>query len=237
MDDLQFRRNVYADPSNLDEETRQAIKEDASREQFVNELTDLDRDIKQALAIDVPSDLTQKLILKQTFVSHRQQQKKKRVHLALAASVAFALGLSLNVLQFSSAYNSLSDHALAHIHHEDGEFANTMPANVTLASLNNKMATFNGSFSDHIGELISAEYCRFDGMKSLHLVFKGETSPVTVFVIPQNDKLTIESQFADEKFRGRAVAYQRSNIVIIGDENEELTKWQESVETSVRWST
>lgn len=237
MDDLQFRRNVYADPSNLDEETRKAINEDASREQFVNELESLDHDIKRALSVDVPEDLTQKLILKQTFASHRQQQKKKRVHLALAASVAFALGLSLNILQFSSAYNTLSDHALAHIYHEDGEFSNTMPANVTLASLNDKMSAFDGNFTSQIGDLISAEFCRFDGMKSLHLVFRGKTSPVTVFIVPQNEDLAIESQFADENFKGRAVSYQNSNVVIIGDENEELTKWQENVEKNVRWST
>ena len=112
-----------------------------------------------------------------------------------------------------------------------------MPANVTLASLNDKMSTFDGNFTSQIGELISAEYCRFDGMKSLHLVFRGKTSPVTVFVVPQNEDLAIESQFADEKFKGRAISYQNSNVVIIGDENEELTKWQENVEKNVRWST
>ena len=78
MDDLQFRRNVYADPSNLDEETRKAINEDASREKFVNELESLDHEIKRALSVDVPENLTQKLILKQTFASHRQQQKNLR---------------------------------------------------------------------------------------------------------------------------------------------------------------
>ena len=237
MDDLQFRRNVYADPSHLDDETRQAIKEDANRESFVSELEALDQDIKQALDIDVPEDLKSKLILKQTFVSHRQQQRKKRVHLALAASVAFVMGLSLNFMQFSSAYNTLSDHALAHVYHEDGVFSNQMSANVTLASLNNKMETFDGSFNGQIGELISAEYCRFDGMKSLHLVYKGITSPVTVFIIPQNKDLEIESSFADENFKGRAVSYQNSNVVIIADENEKLNKWQENVESNIRWST
>lgn len=237
MDDLQFRRNVYADPSHLDDETRQAIKEDANRQQFVDELETLDHKIKQALQVDVPDDLANKLILKQSFASHRQQQKKKRVHLALAASVAFALGLSLNILQFSSAYNSLSDHALAHMYHEDGDFSNYMPANVTLASVNNKMASFDGSFTEQIGELISAEFCRFDGMKSLHLVYRGETSPVTVFIIPQNEDLTIESQFSDERFKGRAMSFQHSNVVIIGDENEKLTKWQENVAKNLSWST
>ena len=43
------------------------------------------------------------------------------------------------------------------------------------------MVTFNGSFSESMGELIAADYCRFDGMKSLHLVFKGVTDTVAVF--------------------------------------------------------
>jgi len=171
MDDLQFRRSIYADPNSQDQEFLDAIASDPAKQKFAQEIHQLDDKINQAMNVDVPDDLYNKLILRQTLASHQQQKRKKRIHLAMAASVAFAVGLTLNFMQFSSAYTTLGDYALAHVYHEDNHWHNSDEANVSLSSLNQKMAAFDGSFLNAIGKLISADYCRFDSMKSLHLVF------------------------------------------------------------------
>jgi len=236
MDDLQFRRRIYADPNTRDEDMLAAIKSDPAKQSFTQELEDLDGKIFQAMNVDVPSDLSHKLILRQTLASHQQQKRKSRVRLALAASVAFAMGLTFNFMQFSSAYNTLGDYAIAHVAHEEGYFSNTSSAKVSLASLNDKMATFNGSFSSDIGQLLFADYCRFDGMKSLHLVFQGETSTVTVFVVPHNDELEFSANFSNDKLIGKSQHFKNSNIIVIGDKNEPLQQWQKVIDESVSWS-
>ena len=99
MDDLEFRRAIYADPKNQDADTILAQQQDPSKKQFAQEICQLDNKIKQALQIPVPDDLANKLILRQTLANHQVQKRKSRVHLALAASVAIVGGLVLNFMQ------------------------------------------------------------------------------------------------------------------------------------------
>lgn len=236
MDDLQFRRRIYADPNTRDEDMLAAIKEDSTKKKFTQDLESLDDKLFQAFNIDVPDDLSNKLILRQTLASHQQQKRKGRVRLALAASVAFAMGLTFNFMQFSSVYNNLGDYAIAHVAHEEGYFSNTTSTHVSLAALNDKMATFNGSFTSDIGQLLFADYCRFDGMKSLHLVFQGETSTVAVFIVPQNEDLEFSANFSSDKLVGKTQQFQQSNIIVVGDKNEPLQQWQTAIDKNINWS-
>ena len=236
MDDLQFRRRIYADPNTRDDEMLAEIRNDPSKQKFAQELEDLDSKLFKALNVEVPNDLSDKLILRQTLASHQQQKRKSRVHLALAASVAIAMGLTFNFMQFSSAYNNLGDYAIAHVAHEADYFSNIELKNVSLDSLNSKMAAFNGSFAADIGKLLFADYCRFDGMKSLHLVFQGETSTVTVFVVPHNEDLEFSANFSNDDLIGKSQQFKHSNIIVIGDKNESLQLWQQTIDENIRWS-
>jgi len=237
MDDLQFRRRIYADPNTRDEDMLDAMKNDPSKKNFKQELENLDNKLFKALSVDVPIDLSSKLILRQTLASHQQQKRKGRVRLAVAASVAFAMGLTFNFMQFSSAYSTLGDYAIAHVTHEERNFSNASTENISLTSLNDKMATFNGSFSSRIGKLLFADYCRFDGIKSLHLVYQGVTSTVTIFVVPNNEDLEFSANFTDDKLIGKSQHFTHSNIIVVGDKNESLHQWQSAIDKSVSWST
>ncbi|MCW8832559.1 MAG: DUF3379 domain-containing protein [Colwellia sp.] len=236
MDDLQFRRIIYADPTCQDEDILEAQKADPAKKEFAKELIQLDEKLKQAMNVPVPDGLCEKLILRQTLASHQQTKRKSRIHLALAASVAIIAGLAVNYLQFSSSFTNLGDYALAHVYHEQGEFSNSDSAQVSLTALNQKMTTFDGSFTQSLGELISADYCRFDGMKSLHLVFKGLTDTVTVFVVPKNEQLTFSESFSDSKFHGESFDFKNANVIVVADKNESLNQWQRAISDNITWS-
>ena len=236
MDDLHFRKSIYADPQISDDAIIEAINADPAKKKFAQEIEKLDEKIAQAMQIPVPDELYNKLILRQTMANHQQQKKKTRIHLAIAASVAFAMGLTFNFMQVSAAYTNMGDYALAHVNHEAKYFSNNDEAKITLASLNQKMAAFSGSFEQEFGELIAANYCRFDGMKSLHLVFQGVSSPVTIFIIPQNSELEFIANFAEKQLKGKSLKYKDANIIVVGDKKEPLQKWQENIEKNIRWS-
>lgn len=236
MDDLQYRRSIYADPTSQDDDIIAAQNADPAKKQLAQELCKLDEKLKQAMKVPVPNDLCNKLLLRQTLASHQQEKRKSRIHLALAASVAIVAGLLVNYLQFSNSYSNLGDYALAHVYHEQSAFSNDDNTRISLASLNKKMTTFNGSFSDSMGELISADYCRFDGMKSLHLVFKGVTDTVTVFIVPKKEHLAFTDKFSDEKLRGKSLGFKHANILVVADKNESLTKWQRTINDNISWS-
>ncbi|TYK64299.1 DUF3379 family protein [Colwellia echini] len=236
MDDLQFRRAIYSDPNNQDADIIAAQQQDPSKKKFAKDICQLDDKIKQALQVPVPDDLYNKLILRQTLASHQVQKRKKRLHLAIAASVAIIGGLLINALQFSSSYTSLADYALAHVNHEQGLLKNNDGEAIDLSVLNNKMTSFDGAFSRSLGKLLFVDYCRFDGMKSLHLVFQGKTSPVTIFVVPKNNQLSFNSTFHDKQFFGGALAFNKNNIIVVADKNESLSQWQQNINDTVTWS-
>lgn len=239
MDDLQFRRMIYAEPTTQDEQVLAAQHADPAKKQFAQELCQLDEKLKKALNVPVPDDLYNKLILRQTLATHQIQKRKKhkkRIHLALAASVAIIGGSMVNFMQFSSAYTNLGDYALAHVYHEQNVFSNLDENRVSLTSLNQKMVAFNGSFTKSLGHLISADYCRFDGMKSLHLVYQGLTSPVTIFVVPKNEQLAFSAKFNDEYLYGESLGFKDSNIIVIADKNESLQAWEKNIRQNISWA-
>jgi len=236
MDDLQFRRSIYAAPSSQDKDIIAAQNADPAKKQLAQELCQFDEKLKQAMKIPVPDDLCNKLLLRQTLASHQQEKRKTRIHLALAASVAIVAGVVVNYLQFSSSYTNLGDYALAHVYHEQTYFSNDDNTRVSLTSLNNKMTTFKGSFSESMGELISADYCRFDGMKSLHLVFQGLTDTVTIFVVPKKEHLAFTNKFSDEKLQGESLSFKHANILVVADKNESLSQWQRTINNNITWS-
>jgi hypothetical protein len=236
MDDLQYRRSIYADPSSRDVRIIAAQNNDPAKKQLAQELCQFDEKLKQAMKVSVPDDLCNKLLLRQTLASHQQEKRKSRVYLALAASVAIIAGLVVNYLQFSNSYTNLGDYALAHVYHEENIYSNDDSARVSLASLNEKMTTFNGTFTESMGELISADYCRFDGMKSLHLVFQGLTDTVTVFVVPQKEHLAYIDKFSDEKLQGESLKFEHANILVVADKNESLSQWQRIINENITWS-
>ena len=236
MDDLQFRRSILADPKNRDDAINAALKADPAKQKFAQETDNLDNKIAQAMNIPVPDDLVNKLILRQTLASHQQQKSKTRVRLAMAASVALVMGFTANFMMFSNTYKNLADYAIAHVNHEAKHFSNTDQPNVTLASLNEKMAAFKGSFGSTFGTLIFADYCRFDGSKSLHLVFQGKSSPVNIFILPDDQDIEFVADFENTKLQGNSLHFNHSNIVVVGDKNEPIKQWQERVNKSITWS-
>lgn len=236
MDDLQFRRTIYADPNSTDEDLLAAKKADPAKQQCADELIKLDKKIYQAMNIDVPDDLYNKVMLKQSFQSHQQQKRKSRIQLAMAASVAFAVGLSVNFMQSSNAYSDLGDYAIAHVNHEANLFNNQSTAQVTLASLNQQMAPYKGSFTQSLGHLISASHCDFGGIQVLHLVYQGKEHPVTVFVVPPNDGLTFDANFAKGNLHGEAQQFKNADIVVVSDKTESLQQWQQKIDKNITWS-
>ncbi|MBA6292599.1 DUF3379 domain-containing protein [Colwellia sp. MB3u-70] len=236
MDDLKFRRSLLAEPNNRDDAINAAIKSDSAKQKFSQELDTLENKIAQAMHIPVPEDLAHKLILRQTFASHQQQKRKTRIRLSMAASVALVMGLTLNFMMFSSTYKNLGDYAIAHVNYEASHFSNNDQPKVTLASLNEKMATFKGSFDSTFGRLIFADYCRFDGTNSLHLVFQGQSSPVNIFILPDDEDIKFIANFANDKLQGRSLNFNHSNIIVVGDKKEPIKQWQERVSDHITWS-
>ncbi len=233
MDELNFRRRIYADPNDSASDINKACQEDKQLAKFRADMQDFDKQIAAAMEVTPPENLSERILLGQTIDFQRKQKQKHRVHLAIAASVAFTVGIVFQMNGVSPRYDNLSDHALAHMISEVDHIPGT--ATYTLEQLNSKLVHFGGEMANDIAPIKFANFCDFDGTTSLHLVFQGENGDVTVFVVPSDSGLKASDRFSDMQYHGQTVETQKASMVIITDKKQSVNNWTEKLNKAIKW--
>ena len=238
MDELEFRRRLFADPH--DEEVIAAAKAQPELQRIVTEMQQFDEFLNQSMAIEVPDDLADKIIAKQKAeVANNQEHgkvswfRRATMPFAVAASTLFA-ALIFYFGGFGEPLNT-GQHALAHVYHESSALEREDA--ISLQQVNEKLAMFGGKFDDLPGKVVFATFCNFKGQKSLHLVMQSEFGPLTVFVVPTGQQATLDGsdQFSDNRFSGLIAYNDRANTILVGDKSAPLQHFQSAVQTSLRW--
>ncbi|MGJ8678854.1 DUF3379 domain-containing protein [Paraglaciecola sp.] len=235
MDDLEFRRTLYADPNSTDEEVLKASQDDPKKQEFIQELKELDRKMCDASQVKVPKDLASKLILRQTMHNHQVTKKRHRFQLAMAASVAFIMGISFTLWQQVNLIN-MTEHAIAHVRAEGG-YALDANENISIQQVNAKLASFGGQLSGEIGQIYYANFCDFDNVRSLHMVMQLNGQKVSVFVVPNNDNYDNKSQSNDKTYKSQTVDFNQASLVIVGEQDSDISMAKKTLSKSFKFST
>ncbi|QDZ90473.1 DUF3379 domain-containing protein [Shewanella decolorationis] len=223
MDELKFRRQAYEDPHNQDPEFVVQMQESAENQAFVAELKRLDTKLINALKVDVPEDLADKLILRQQLQQHHKQRRQTGFLVAMAASIAFIVGISFSLLRLGPV--DLAEHALAHVYHEG--VALQVDQNVDFTQVNAQLASMNNlgnaKFTEQPGKVYYTSYCDFQGVKSLHLVLQAEKGKVTLFIVPIEKRMVLDNTFADGKYQGMGFEAGDAYILLVGEDKTDLS--------------
>ena len=107
--------------------------------------------------------------------------------------------------------------------------------NVTSDDINKKMASFNVVMSEDIGEVVSANYCYLDTIKSLHMIVKGEKGLISLFIVPDSESEKLEESFSNSEFVGTSFLLQSAKIIIVGDNSQEVSQLQKVAQSSFRF--
>jgi len=233
MDELSFRRRIYADPNDSESDIVAACQQDKQKAKFKSEMLEFDKLLQDSLSVEVPDNLTERILLGQSIDLQQKQKRKHRLHLAMAASVAFAVGITFQMVGVSPRYDTLGDHALAHLTSEIDHIPTL--ASYTQEQLNVKLAHFGGEMTEQIAPIKFANFCDFDGTTSLHLVLQSGDRDVTVFIVPADSGLKSSQQFGDMNYQGETVQTRTADMVIITDRDESVGKWREQLQKSIKW--
>ena len=236
MDELEFRRTVVADPHSDDEKVRDCAAADPAKQKFVDDMRQFDDQISAALKVDVPENLAERLILRQTLESHTSQKRRNRVNLAIAASVAFAAGLGWQVLMSPdpALNNNIGTYSLAHVNHGLDYLTNANEDN-TLDQVNVKLARFGGEMVNAPGKAVFANYCDFNGVTSLHLIYEGQDGRYSVFVTPAKANFEFVETFGDQNYIGRGLDFNKAQITVVGDKGKQLDGFTDKLKSSLRF--
>lgn len=243
MNDAEFRQALLVEPFTSDSEVTDKINGNAELEQLQNEYQAFDKHLRETAHVDVPESLMNSLMnipLQQDsgadpvpktndkVVPITTKKRNNFVQLALAASVAFALGLSFTMLQNQPVVETGTEIALAHVYHE-ADYAMQLDGDVSLDDVNAKLATFGGELVAKFGRVTFANYCFFEKQKSLHMVVETDFGKVTMFITPRDLDSVIDNSFSDDNYEGSSWSMQNADLTIISDKEMKVADKHEKL--------
>jgi len=235
MDDILFRHTVTATPNDKSDEFLQRLANSESDKERVKEAKQFDAKLQSLLKVDVPEGLTDQILLEQTFAIENERIMNGRWHIAIAASIAFVIGITLPLLNnFSHSPADIGEIAMQHV---KAEYYFTAQTNehADLKMVNAKLARYGAEAHDELGEVTYVNYCSFDGTPALHMVMQGEKGQITVFVVPADGDFTGTETFNNQHLKGITEKMGNANVVIVGERDESLQSTRKAMQNNIQW--
>lgn len=247
MDELEFRRRAIAHPMDQDPAFLDAAEASPANRKYLDEMKQLDRQLQRTLKVEVPAGLAERILLRQAVEADDEVvvplpppvARSSWRPLAIAASVAFLLGMSTRWVSWpveTPAEFSLAQVAMAHVYGEE-PFIKGVDEKVSLQTINAKMEKYGATLMDMDGMKVTyVNHCAFYQGPALHMVIQGKMGPVTLFLVPKHVPLTLQPEFEDGRLKGEILPLKGANMVLIGDMQESLAPVAKQLESHLHWS-
>ena len=258
MDELEFRRNAMIQPNDQQPDFLKAAEACQANRNYLDQMKQFDRSLKLAMQVEVPAGLAERIRLKQAMQQDSDTQDdmppsrplgtvpvKIRTstswrQIALAASVAFLLGMStrwISLPETTPTALSLAQVAMAHVYGE-APFIQGIDERVNLQSINAKLEMYGVTLKEMDGLKVTyVNHCSFYQGPALHMVIRGEMGPVTLFIVPKHVPLTLQqANFEDGTLKGEIVRLKGANMVLIGEMKEPLAPVASALQSQLQWA-
>lgn len=244
MDDLEFRKRAYSNPTDDDPEFTNAARAHPARERLLEELTSLENQLADAInTVSVPDGLAERL--KQQGAGNPGAEgvprRSLKPYMTLAASVVVALALTFTVGQQgqpSARDLAFHDNVVNHLHEEASEYAGDVEASWERLT---EVVSAGGGRIDNEAPLREAhvKFARDCGvtesLTGTHIVLEGEHGPVSLIYVATTP-VSQDLELDDERFAGRIIPMQQGNMAIVGEKEEPLETFESLARTSFQWS-
>lgn len=235
MDDILFRHTAIATPHDKSDDFLQRVADSDKDKKLVKQAKDFDANLQSLLKVDVPEGLADKILLEQSFEIENERIKSNRWHIAVAASIAFVIGITLPLLSNFSHYPAdIGEVAMQHVT-DEYYFTTKTNEQADLKMVNAKLARYGAHATEDLGDVTYVNYCSFKGTPALHMVMRGEKGQITVFVVPKDAKFIETAEFSNQHLKGITEKMGNANVVIVGERDESLQKVRNAMETNIKW--
>jgi hypothetical protein len=211
MNCLEFRRQLAIDPQCAEVDFVQHRQECARCAEACAQANAFEDSLRQTLAITVPPQLAESILLAHATRQQRQRQYFRRgAILALAAAVVLAFGIGMRV-----EASPLATQAVAHLRDEAEVL--TWTKLVPPASVREAFAT-RGIALHSIPDGISfVGCCPMGHHLTVHLVMPGSGGPVTVIYVV-GDREGAREDFRRDGWHGRSVPMGQGTLILLAQD-------------------
>jgi hypothetical protein len=262
MDELEFRKRVYANPRDLDDDILEAACANPILQKIVDEMLAFEDSIVPLIeSTEAPEGLLTQLLS----ISEKDKLKSETAtsassnvspirarkqsffeYYAVAASLVLAVGIVFSISVNggpSPADIVFGNELLAHLHHdieeidditngETYEILDLDEVNFSMANAGTRLVSYDPSQGFNVR---SAKPCEIlPAYESTHLVLEGSQGAVSVIVI-NNSPVDVEFSIRDERFIGIVVPMEQGNMILVGEKNEDLNQFASMFSENVEW--
>lgn len=259
MDELEFRKRVYANPRDLDQEVLDAARANPDYQRILDETLEFENSLGSLIeATELPEGLVENLLsipeqdeleadAAMSNVSPIRAKKQSFFqYYAVAASLLLAVGIafSLSINNGPSAADIVfGEDMLYHLHHDLEEIddisggetyaiLNLEEVNVSMANAGTRLVNYDTTPNYAVR---SAKPCEIlPAYESAHLVVQGSQGAISIIVI-NNSPVEAQFNIRDERFEGIIVPMDQGNIILVGEKNEDLTQYASRYTENVEW--
>lgn len=233
MNCMESRRMLLSDPNAREAdfiEHRLACRECADA---AERSAHFEHRLREAANIDVPENLASRILLKQAFAAKpgRPWWRSTRA-LALAATVLLVVSVALLGLQGMLEERRLGQEFVALVNAAPYALASDEP--ISGSQISAALAPAGLDLEGDIGDVTFAGRCLVRGKISGHIVVKGESAPVTVFLMGErlvSDRASIRSAH----FSGVVLPEGSGTIAIVSTSGEALQSVEARVRSAIRF--
>jgi hypothetical protein len=212
MNCLDFRRRVLADPRRPDGEGLAHAAQCPACRAFAERQAELDNRLYDAMRVPVPDGLADRVLVAQGL-----RRRRTPWLWAMAATVLLASGIAY-LVPAGLAGERLAREAVMHAAEEPESFRTRrdMPSGFLQAALGEQGLRLAGP----VGEVTYSRLCPLSGSTARHLVIATPGGPVTLFLLPQDDRRRRRSEIEAGRMTAIVMPAGRGSIAIVADNPE-----------------
>jgi hypothetical protein len=230
---MEFRRMLLTDPCSTEPAFAAHRGTCPDCADAVARSAHFERRLRDAVNVDVPENLASRILLKQSFESHPERPwwQSRRVY-ALAASLLLMVALVHLGYQSIDEKRRLSEEFVALVN--DAPYAYAASEPISGSEISATLEPTGLDLEGDIGKVTFAGRCYVRDKLSGHLVVKGETAPVTVFLI--TDQLVERrTTIRTAHYSGIVLPQGTGTIAIVSTPGEALDSVEARVRSALRF--
>ena len=257
MDELEFRKRLYANPNTPDQELLDAAQNNPELQKILDETQELEADVTQLLSsVAAPQGLRDQLLnipsqaesetATTVFPDRAAANSSYFQYYAVAATLLLAVGVTFSLMFNSgpsSAEIAFGNEVIQHLYVDEAEI-NAITAGTDSSIL--AMPVINQAMADSGTRLVNVDFLQgipvrmakpcpvLPAYQSAHLVIQGSQGAVSIIVV-NNSPVNLEYTIRDDRFEGVVVPMGEGNMILLGETDENLDQYKELFSEGVDW--
>lgn len=200
----------------------------ASCAEFDRAVTRMDMDIDNAARIQVPEELTQKILLDRCL-----QARRRFFRIAAAASLVVLIGGGIGATRLRPSRARLADMAVDHIIASADEVAKAAHP-VAPEQVMEAFAKSGGRLRGPIGDVVFCKVCDIDGQDAQHLVVQALEGNIAVLLLPSR-RLAARQETERAGYVAVVVPAGRGSLGIVARTVSAASAMEHTIRRQVVW--